>query len=61
MYFLIEAGDLLETDNTIWDKSSADIKREFDRKPAYKSNDWTVNIIFFVFLIATKKTKAGKK
>ena len=38
MYFLIEAGDLLETDNTIWDKSSADIKKEFDRKPAYKSN-----------------------
>ena len=30
MYFLIEDGDLLEKYNTIWDKVSADIKKEFD-------------------------------
>ena len=33
MYFLIEAGDLLEKCNTIWDKASADI--EFDSEPVY--------------------------
>ena len=33
MYFLIEAGDLLEKCNTIWDKVSADI--EFDSEPVY--------------------------
>ena len=30
MYFLIEDDDLLEKYNTIWDKVSADIKKEFD-------------------------------
>ena len=29
-YFLIEDDDLLEKYNTIWDKVSADIKKEFD-------------------------------
>ena len=28
--------DLLEKDNTIWDKVSADIKKEFDSEPVYK-------------------------
>ena len=35
MFFLIEDGDLLEKYNTIWDKVSADIKKEFDSKPVY--------------------------
>ena len=35
MYFLIEDDDLLEKCNTIWDKVSADIKREFYSKPVY--------------------------
>ena len=35
IYFLIEDGDLLEKYNTIWDKVSADIKKEFDREPIY--------------------------
>ena len=35
MYFLIEDDDLLEKHNTIWDKVSADIKKEFNSKPAY--------------------------
>ena len=30
MYFLIEHDDLLDKYNTIWDKSSVDIKKEFD-------------------------------
>ena len=30
MYFLIENDDLLEQKNTISDKVSADIKKEFD-------------------------------
>ena len=38
MYFLIEEGDLLEKYNTIWDKVSADIKKEFDSEPVYNKN-----------------------
>ena len=30
MYFLIENDDLIEKYNTIWDKVSADINKEFD-------------------------------
>ena len=35
MYFLIEDDDLLEKYNTIWDKVSADVKKEFDSEPVY--------------------------
>ena len=35
MYVLIENDDLIEKYNTIWDKVSADIKKEFDSKPDY--------------------------
>ena len=38
MYFLIEDDDLLEKDNTIWDKETADMKKEFDSKPVYNKN-----------------------
>ena len=38
MYFLIEDDDLLEEYNTIWDKVSADIKKEFDSECVYKKN-----------------------
>ena len=30
MYYFIEEDDLLEKYNTIWDKVSADIEKEFD-------------------------------
>ena len=33
MYFLIEDDDLLQKYNTVWDKVSADIKKEFDSEP----------------------------
>ena len=33
MYFLTEDDDLLEKCNTIWDKVSPDIKKEFDSEP----------------------------
>ena len=36
MYFLIEDDDSLEKYNTIWNKISADIKKEFDKKSFYK-------------------------
>ena len=36
MYFLIEDDDSLEKYNTIWNKMSADIKKEFDKKSFYK-------------------------
>ena len=35
MCFLIEDNDLLEKYNTIWDRASADIKKEFDSEPVY--------------------------
>ena len=38
MYFLIENDDLLEKYNTVWDKVSADIKKEFDNEPVYNKN-----------------------
>ena len=37
MYFLIEDDDLLEK-HTIWDKVSADIKKEFDSEPVYNKS-----------------------
>ena len=44
MCFIIEDDQLLEKFNTIWYKLSADIKKEFDSKPAY-------NKTFFIFKI----------
>ena len=38
MYFLIVDDELLEKYNTIWDKVSADIKKEFDSEPVYNKN-----------------------
>ena len=38
MHFLIDNYDLLNKYNTIWDKVSSDIKREFDSEPAYNKN-----------------------
>ena len=35
IYFLIEDDDLLEKYDTIWDKVSADIKKEFDSELVY--------------------------
>ena len=35
MYFFIEDDDLLEKYDTIWDKVSADIKKEFESQRAY--------------------------
>ena len=35
---MIEDDDLLEKYNTIWDKVSADIKKEFDSEPLYNKN-----------------------
>ena len=42
--FLIEDNDLLEKYNTIWDKVSADIKKEFDRKSVYNKIFWKAKI-----------------
>ena len=39
MYFLID-DDLLERYNTIWDKVSADIKKEFDSEPVIVKIIW---------------------
>ena len=38
MYFLIEDDEILEKYNTIWDKFSVDIKKEFDNEPVYNKN-----------------------
>ena len=38
MYFLIKDDDLLKKYKNISDKLSADLKKEFDSKPAYNKN-----------------------
>ena len=35
---MVEDDELLEKYNTIWDKVSPDIKKEFDGKPVYSKN-----------------------
>ena len=35
MYLLIEDDDLFKESSSIWDKVSADVKKEFDSKPVY--------------------------
>ena len=37
MYFSVEDDDLLEKYNTIWDKVSVDIKKEFNSEPVYNN------------------------
>ena len=37
MYFLIEDEELLKKYDTIWNKVSTDIKKEFDSEPVYSS------------------------
>ena len=46
MYFLIENDELLEKYNTIWDKSSADIKKEFYSESVYDKNILKTKIKF---------------
>ena len=46
MYFSIEIDDLLKKDSTIWDKVSADIKKEFDSEPVYNKNFLKTKIKF---------------
>ena len=38
MCFLIENHDLLEKYNTVWDKVSAETKKEFDSERLYNKN-----------------------
>ena len=38
MYFLIEDYDLFEKYNTVWDKFSADIRKEYNSEPVYNKN-----------------------
>ena len=40
MYFLIESDDFLEKHNAIWDKVSADIKKEVNSEPVYNKIFW---------------------
>ena len=40
MYFLTEDDDLIEKYNTICDKASADIKKEFYSEPVMKKIIW---------------------
>ena len=46
MYFLIEDDHLLEKYNTIWDKVSADIKKEFNSGPVYNKTFLKTKIKF---------------
>ena len=51
MYFLIEDEHLLEKYNTIWDKVSADIKKEFDCESIYDKEFLKTKIKSQVFMI----------
>ena len=44
MYFLIEDDELLEKYNTIWDKASADRKKEFASEPVYNKKFMKIKI-----------------
>ena len=46
MYFLIKDCELLEKYNTIQDKVSAEIKKEFDSQPVYKKEFLKTKIKF---------------
>ena len=47
MYILIEDDDLLEKYNTIWDKVSADIKKEFYSEPVFNKTFLKTKIKFY--------------
>ena len=49
MYFLTEDDDLLEKHNTIWNKVSADMKKEFDSKPVYNKDFLNMCIIKYFY------------
>ena len=44
MYLLVEDDDILEKYNTIWNKVSADIKKEFDSEPVYNKEFLEIKI-----------------
>ena len=44
MYFLIENDELLEKYNSIWDKVSADMKKEFNSEPVYNKEFFKIKI-----------------
>ena len=44
MYFLTEDDDLVEKYNIIWDKVSANIKKQFDSEHVYNKNFWKTKI-----------------
>ena len=39
MYFLFEDDDLLKIYNTVWDKASVDVKKEFESYPVYNKKN----------------------
>ena len=49
MYVLIEDDDLLEKINTIWDKVSTDIKKEFESKPIYNKKFSKLKVKYHVY------------
>ena len=44
MYFFIQSDELLEKYNTIWNKVSADLKKEFDSDPVFNKSYWKTDI-----------------
>ena len=51
IYFLIEDVNLIEKCNTIWDKVSAGIKKEFDSKPVYNKKFLKTKIKLQIFTV----------
>ena len=44
IFWLIEDYDLMEKGNTIWDKVSSDIKKQFDTEPVYNKYSLKIKI-----------------
>ena len=65
MYLFIENNDFSENYNTIWDKVSTDIKKEFDSKPVYNKTFLKTKIkshgdeasVFYVKLLSASAFK----
>ena len=57
MYFLIKDDDLLEKFNSIWDKVSGDIKKEFGSEPVYNKNFLKTKIKSYSFEVTDSFNK----
>ena len=61
MYLSIEDDDLSKKYNTIWNKVSTDIKKEFDSEPVYNKELFKTKIKFMAMKLQIFTIKKFKK